>query len=198
MPPPQTIATALADTAEHSCSAPLSLGAFLASSEKRAYRRALLATRHTDDALDIVQDAMMQLSRRYAQRPSGEWPMLFARIVTNGIRDWHRRQTLRRKLFFWIPAVPEDDNDPTPFEQVADPHAAEGLQQLANGELLQQLQTSLAQLPARQREAFELRIWEGLDVHDTPMAMGSSQGSVKTHLSRALHRLRADLQGNWP
>jgi RNA polymerase sigma-70 factor (ECF subfamily) len=198
MPPPHIIAAALADTAEHSCSAPLSLGAFLASSEKRAYRRALLATRHADDALDIVQDAMMQLSRRYAQRPASEWPMLFARIVTNCIRDWHRRQTLRRKLFFWLPAEPEGEDCASPFDQVADPHAREGLQQLANGQLLQQLQASLVQLPARQREAFELRIWEGLDVHDTAVAMGCSQGSVKTHLSRALHRLRADLEGYWP
>ena len=198
MPPPYNIATALADTAEHSCSAPQSLGAFLASSEKRAYRRALLSTRHADDALDIVQDAMMQLSYRYAQRPASEWPMLFARIVTNGIRDWHRRQTLRRKLFFWLPAEPEGEDSASPFDQVADPHASEGLHQLANGQMLQQLQASLGQLPARQREAFELRIWEGLDVQDTAVAMGCSQGSVKTHLSRALHRLREDLQGYWP
>ena len=198
MPPPHTIATALTDTAEHSCSAPLSLGAFLASSEKRAYRRALLATRHADDALDIVQDAMMQLSHRYAQRPASEWPMLFARIVTNGIRDWHRRQTLRRKLFFWLPAEPHVDDNGSPLDQVPDPCSPDGPQQCANGQLLQQLQASLAQLPARQREAFELRIWEGLDVHDTALAMGCSQGSVKTHLSRALHHLRADLQGYWP
>jgi len=198
MPPPYTLATSMADTAEHSGSAPLSLGAFLASSEKRAYRRALLATRHADDALDIVQEAMMQLAHRYAQRPSSEWPMLFARIVTNGIRDWHRRQTLRRKLFFWLPAESEDDDHGSAVEQVADPRAREGLQHLANGQLLQQLQASLAQLPARQREAFELRIWEGLDVRDTASAMACSEGSVKTHLSRALHRLRADLQGYWP
>ena len=198
MPPPHTIATALTDTAEHSCSAPLSLGAFLASSEKRAYRRALLATRHADDALDIMQDAMMQLSHRYAQRPASEWPMLFARIVTNGIRDWHRRQTLRRKLFFWLPAEPHVDDNGSPLDQVPDPCSPDGPQQCANGQLLQQLQASLAQLPARQREAFELRIWEGLDVHDTAVAMGCSQGSVKTHLSRALHHLRADLQGYWP
>lgn len=198
MPPPHTIATALTDTAEHSCSAPLSLGAFLASSEKRAYRRALLATRHADDALDIMQDAMMQLSHRYAQRPASEWPMLFARIVTNGIRDWHRRQTLRRKLFFWLPAEPHVDDNGSPLDQVPDPCSPDGPQQCANGQLLQQLQASLAQLPARQREAFELRIWEGLDVHDTALAMGCSQGSVKTHLSRALHHLRADLQGYWP
>ena len=198
MPPPHTIASALTDTAEHSCSAPLSLGAFLALSEKRAYRRALLATRHADDALDIVQDAMMQLSHRYAQRPASEWPMLFARIVTNGIRDWHRRQTLRRKLFFWLPAEPHVDDNGSPLDQVPDPCSPDGPQQCANGQLLQQLQASLAQLPARQREAFELRIWEGLDVHDTALAMGCSQGSVKTHLSRALHHLRADLQGYWP
>ena len=198
MPPPHTIASALTDTAEHSCSAPLSLGAFLALSEKRAYRRALLATRHADDALDIMQDAMMQLSHRYAQRPASEWPMLFARIVTNGIRDWHRRQTLRRKLFFWLPAEPHVDDNGSPLDQVPDPCSPDGPQQCANGQLLQQLQASLAQLPARQREAFELRIWEGLDVHDTALAMGCSQGSVKTHLSRALHHLRADLQGYWP
>ena len=198
MSPPCTATTTLAADAPSSCREPVSLASFLASSEKRAYRRALLATGHPDDALDIVQDAMLQLSHRYALRPPGEWPLLFARIVTNGIRDWHRRQSLRRKLFFWVPSNSNDEDESSPLEQFADPKAADAWQSLLNRQMLQQLQTSLNQLPPRQREAFELRIWEGLDVQDTAIAMGCSQGSVKTHLSRALHRLQADLQGYLP
>lgn len=165
---------------------------FLADSERRALRRAEFATRHTADALDIVQDAMLQLARRYAQRPEAEWPLLFSRILTNGIRDWHRRRKLRHALFFWQSS---EDDDATPvIETVPDPDAVEAVESLAREQHLRLLQAALWRLPQRQREAFELRVWEGLDVQATAQAMGCSQGSVKTHLSRALHRLRDELR----
>lgn len=173
------------------------LDAFLASVERRAFRMAQIATRDRDEALDIVQDAMLQLSRRYGTRPADEWPPLFYRIVENRIRDWQRRQTVKNRLFFWRPAARGDDAAEDPLEQVAD-HAAGPQDLLQRGEQMQKLEKALRALPARQREAFELRLWEGLSVEDTAQAMGCSDGSVKTHLHRALAALRQELEGVWP
>lgn len=173
-----------------------SLDAFLASAERRAYRMAEIATRDRDEALDIVQDAMLQLSRHYAARPPAEWPALFYRIVENRIRDWQRRQTVKNRRFFWRPAV-EADEDEDPVQLVPDT-AAGPQERLQRGQTMQRLEQALRALPARQREAFELRIWEGLSVGDTARAMGCSDGSVKTHLHRALGALRQQLEGVWP
>lgn len=172
-----------------------SLDSFLASVECRALRMAEVATRDRDQALDLVQDAMIQLSRRYAARPSAEWKPLFYRCLQNRIRDWHRRQAVRRRLF-WVPRSGPDADEPT--VDAPDPSAADGADTLQREQALHRLETALRALPARQREVFELRIWEGLDVADTALAMGCGEGSVKTHLSRALTRLRSELEGTWP
>lgn len=178
-------------------SSPASLDAFLASVERRALRIAQIATRDRDEALDLVQDAMLQLARRYATQPAAEWPPLFYRILENRIRDWQRRQTVKRRIFFWRDHDAESEDD-DPLEQVADPAQPDGAALLQRHQAMQCLEGALHKLPARQREAFELRIWEGLSVDETATAMGCSDGSVKTHLSRALHSLRAQLEGVWP
>lgn len=176
---------------------PASMDAFLASVERRALRIAEIATRDRDEALDIVQDAMMQLSRHYARQAATEWPPLFYRILENKIRDWQRRQTVRRKLF-WQDSSPQDEDEPAPIERVPDPACGTATDRLQRQQAMQVVERALRRLPARQREAFELRIWEGLSVEETAAAMGCSDGSVKTHLSRALHALRAQLDGVWP
>jgi RNA polymerase sigma-70 factor (ECF subfamily) len=168
-----------------------SLGSFLASVERRALRVAQLTTRDRDEALDLVQDAMLRLVRGYGTRAPAEWPPLFHRILTNRIRDWQRARRLRARLFFW-----QRDPDEPPdsaIEQVPDPAAREGPGELQGEQLLVQLEAALRKLPARQREAFELRVWHGLSVHDAAHAMSCSAGSVKTHLFRAMQALRADL-----
>ena len=177
---------------------PASLDAFLAGVERRAFRRAQLATRDRDEALDLVQDAMLQLARSYANRPGTEWPALFQRILTNRIRDWQRRQVLRRRLFFWRDGAPAEDVSEDPLENIADARQPDGATQLQRDEVMERLSSALGELPGRQREAFELRVWEGLSVEETALAMGCSAGSVKTHLSRALQALRSDLEGVWP
>jgi RNA polymerase sigma-70 factor, ECF subfamily len=174
---------------------PQSLDGFLASVERRAFRRAQFATRDRDEALDLVQDAMMQLARRYGMRPAAEWPALFQRILTNRIRDWQRRQTLRRRLFFWRAETSIDDDAADPLESVADAAQSDVAEALHQAELMRQLAGALERLPTRQREAFELRVWEGLSVEQSAQVMGCSQGSVKTHLSRALASLRGALEG---
>jgi RNA polymerase sigma-70 factor (ECF subfamily) len=176
-----------------------SLEAFLASVERRAFRIAEMATRERDEAVDIVQDAMMQLARSYGDRQPTEWPPLFHRILENKIHDWQRRQGVRRRLFF-RPAAESDTEEERedPLAAVPDPRSGDISEELKREQAMEQLSKSLQALPARQRQAFVLRIWEGLNVEDTAKAMGCSDGSVKTHLSRALAVLRRDLAGVWP
>lgn len=176
---------------------PRALDAFLAGVERRALRIAQIATRDRDEALDIVQDAMMQLARRYAGRPAAEWPPLFQRILDNKVCDWQRRQTVRRRLFLQPLAVADDEVPVDPLERIPDP-GPDALQRLREQQAMAVLATALDALPKRQRQAFTLRIWQGLSVDDTAAAMQCSDGSVKTHLSRALAALRGKLQGVWP
>jgi RNA polymerase sigma-70 factor (ECF subfamily) len=174
------------------------LDRFLASVERRAFRIAQMAVRDRDDALDIVQGAMLRLARHYARRPSEEWKPLFYRILYNGIRDWQRRRAARSRIFGFLPGRWPDDEDAAadPFECVAG-DLPEPSRQLMADEAMQRLEKALAQLPARQQQAFALRCLEGLDVAEAAAAMGCAEGSVKTHYFRALRTLRARLGEVW-
>jgi len=174
------------------------LDRFLASVERRAFRIAQMAVRDRDDALDIVQGAMLRLARSYARRPSEEWKPLFYRILYNGIRDWQRRKTVRSRIFGFLPGSWPDDEDAPgdPFERVAS-DAPEPSRQLMADEAMARLEAAVGQLPARQQQAFALRCLEGMDVAEAAAAMGCSEGSVKTHYFRALQTLRAKLGEVW-
>jgi RNA polymerase sigma-70 factor (ECF subfamily) len=163
--------------------------AFLRDVETRAYRIALLNVRHRDDALDIVQDAMIRLVSRYASRPSEQWPPLFYRILQNRIRDVQRRRKVRTRVLSFFGGVPSDD-EIDPLLAAPAPRGDNTLEQVLANDAMQALEQSLLMLPVRQREAFTLRNFEGLDVAQTAEAMGCTEGSVKTHYSRAVHRLR--------
>jgi RNA polymerase sigma-70 factor, ECF subfamily len=174
------------------------LDRFFVSIEKRAFRIARIAVRDRDDALDIVQDSMLALARRYGNHPSEEWRPLFYRILQNRIRDCQRRRKVRGKLFGWIPgwAAAGEDEQSDPYAAVPDPQPSPG-QQLAAQEAMLVLEGALAALPGRQQEAFMLRTFEGMDVAETAAAMGCTEGSVKTHYSRAVHTLRERLGEVW-
>jgi RNA polymerase sigma-70 factor (ECF subfamily) len=171
---------------------------FLAEIERRAFRMAQGALRDPDDAMDAVQDAMLKLARSYAARPSAEWRPLFYRILENGIRDLQRRRSVRKRFMAWMPSAKQDpDNEAQdPLDNVADTSPAVP-DVLMRDQAMLKLETSLQALPARQRQAFMLRNFEGLDVAGTASAMGCSEGSVKTHYSRAVHTLREQLGEVW-
>jgi RNA polymerase sigma-70 factor (ECF subfamily) len=167
-----------------------SLEQFLAATERKAFRMAQVALRHEADALDAVQDAMLQLVRSYASRPAAEWRPLFYRILTNRIRDLQRRRSVRGRVMAWLPFGADEDESLDPIANA--PSLQPGPdQQLELDESMRLLERGLADLPPRQREAFMLRNFEGLDVAQTASAMGCSQGSVKTHYFRAVQFLRA-------
>lgn len=174
------------------------LDRFLADIERRAFRMAQIALRDVDDALDAVQDAMLKLARHYAARPAEEWRPLFYRILQNGIRDVQRRRMIRRRVMAWMPGPRQDPDEEAqdPIETAADP-GPDGAQCLMQSQAMERLEESLRSLPARQREAFMLRNLEGMDVAQTARAMGCSEGSVKTHYSRAVHSLRERLGEVW-
>jgi RNA polymerase sigma-70 factor, ECF subfamily len=173
------------------------LDRFLAGVEKRAFKIAQIAIRDTDDALDIVQDAMLQLARRYAARPSEEWKPLFYRILNNRIRDCQRRRVVRSRIMAWLPVCRDDEDEaPDPIESAAGNEIAP-CEQAQIDETLHALERALGDLPARQQQAFLLRTLEGFDVAATAAAMGCSQGSVKTHYFRAVQTLRGRLGEFW-
>ena len=174
------------------------LNRFLAEIERRALRIAEISVRDRDDALDLVQDAMIKLCRSYGERPSNEWTPLFYRILQNGVRDWHRRQAVRNRFMVWFGRGANDDDDYDAISAAPDPIGRSPAEELANTEAMDSLELAVAGLPARQREAFMLRTFEGLNVAGTALAMGCSEGSVKTHYSRAIHALRERLEEHGP
>ena len=175
-----------AQTVQHS------LGQFLASVELKAFRIAQAALRHEDDALDAVQDAMLQLARAYADRPADQWKPLFYRILENRIRDLQRRRSVRDRVMSWLPFTAEPDGSNDPLATAVSPEVPV-LRRIELDETISALQQALAALPRRQQQVFLLRTLEGLDVAQTAHAMGCSPGSVKTHYFRALRALRAQL-----
>jgi len=173
------------------------LNQFLAEVERRALRIAEIAVRDHDEALDLVQNAMIKLARNYVDRPSKEWTPLFYRILQNGIRDWHRRQFVRNKVMVFFGRGSRAEPDYDPIAAAPDPAGRTPDETLQAGQAIDKLELAIGNLPTRQREAFMLRMFEGLDVASTATAMGCSQGSVKTHYSRAVHTLREALGEHW-
>lgn len=173
------------------------LSDFLAEVERRAYKQALFAVRDEPAALDIVQDAMLKLTEKYCARPAPELPLLFQRILQNTIRDFYRRQKVRALWTMPVSGLfgPDSESDADPLETLeveddskfSEPPA----QQLERAQVLALIEKALEKLPARQRQAFLLRYWEELDVAAAAKIMGCSEGSVKTHCSRATRTLAA-------
>ncbi len=163
------------------------LADFYRQVEKRAFRMAEIETRNSSDAIDLVQDAMVALMKRYRHHPSEQWRPLFYRILQNKIKDWHRRMFIRNRVYVWRGNT--GDDQPDFEEQLISPDASPA-QQYSEDTSIERVQAALSQISHRQRQAFLLRVWEGFDVADTARIMSCSQGSVKTHLSRALAALR--------
>jgi len=161
----------------------------------------MFAVRNEDTALDVVQDAMLKLTEKYADRPAEELPLVFQRILQNTIHDHFRRAKVRSAWTVLLSALggrDEKDDEYDPLESIParsdgndPPNPAAALEQR---QVIAQIEDALGRLPARQREAFLLRYWEELDVAETAAAMGCSEGSVKTHCSRAVHALAGMLR----
>jgi len=174
----------------------LAPGGDLAGVERRAFRMAEIATGDRDHALDIVQDAMMSLAKNYSHKSESDWGPLFHRILQSKIRDWYRRSRTRNSVFTWLRSFNHDgEHDrPDPIQQAADVASLSPVDSADNEQLMDVALNAIRRLPLRQQQAFLLRAWEGLDVSETARAMNCSQGSVKTHYSRATRALKKYLE----
>ena len=176
------------------------LSDFLKSVEKRAFKRTAYAVRDDEAALDIVQDSMIRLAEKYADRPMAEWPMLFQRILSNATMDWFRRQKVRNAVVQNLSEFEGNDEDGDfdlleTLQSIEDSLGTESAAEaVSRDQILRVIEGEVAALPARQREAFLLRYWEEFDVAETAVVMGCSEGSVKTHCSRAVHALAKALR----
>lgn len=177
---------------------PKELSDFLISVERRAFKQTAYAVRDHHAALDIVQDAMMKLAEKYGDKPVAEYPMLFHRILQNTMRDYWRRQKVRNlwtTLLSSFGGNTENGEDWDPLETIgAENDDDEPSAQLARSQTIRLIELAIEKLPMRQREAFVLRYWEEMDVAETAAIMGCSDGSVKTHCSRAVHALATELK----
>lgn len=186
----EPFAAGIAEAADAVAAVPRDFDGFLAGVERRAFRVAELGLGQREDALDAVQEAMIRLLR-YRERPPEEWAPLFWGILRRQLADRHRRNAVRRRVFGFLGRPEPDRTDP--LELVPDPHE-DPVRRLQDARAWSALGAALRGLPRRQRECYLLRELQGLDVAGTAAAMGCSEGSVKTHLSRAMHALRMQLE----
>ncbi|WP_462164855.1 RNA polymerase sigma factor [Pseudoalteromonas xiamenensis] len=171
---------------------PVSMDAFLQQVERKGYRMAEMALGSHADALDVLQEAMTKLVIHYSDKPCEQWKPLFYKILQNAIRDWQRQQKLKNMLFFWRH---QDSDDEMDWPDNTDSPLSEPDEQWAKAEQQAQSLTVLKALPTQQQQCFLLRSWEGLSVKETADVMGCSEGSVKTHYSRAVAKLKVVLEG---
>lgn len=179
--------------ADDARAAPATLDAFLSNVERRAFRLAEMNLGHREDALDAVQDAMLRLVKHYRDKPAQEWTPLFWGILRRRIVDLQRRRKVRSIMVGWLGGGRDDDGDELPSWDPAD-NGPGPMDRLQDAQSYADMAAAVKKLPQRQREAFMLRVLEGLDVAETAQAMGCSEGSVKTHLSRAMQHLRDQLE----
>ncbi|HYD79287.1 MAG TPA: RNA polymerase sigma factor [Paucimonas sp.] len=177
------------------------LSDFLESVERRAFKQAVYAVRKDEAALDIVQDAMIKLAEKYGDKPVTELPLLFQRILQNAIHDYFRREKVRGAWISLFSSLGSDSEDHEEFDLLETYEAESGTEaaessadKVERHQILAVIEAEIQKLPARQREAFLMRYWEDMDVAETAAAMGCSEGSVKTHCSRATHALAQALK----
>lgn len=173
---------------------------FLKSVEKKAFRMVQIATGDADDALDLLQDSMMKFVRAYGSKPDNEWKPLFYKVVQNRIKDWYRKEKLKHMFFIFLPKANKNESEKQsdPIQMAEDKQTADSFRQVKTSQAIEKLELHLKQLPSRQQQVFLLRAWEGLSVQETAQAMSCSQGTVKTHYSRAIGKLKENLEGVWP
>jgi RNA polymerase sigma factor (sigma-70 family) len=177
------------------------LSDFLENVERRAFKQAVYAVRKDEAAFDIVQDAMIKLAEKYGDKPAAELPLLFQRILQNTIHDYFRREKVRNTWVSLFSSIGGNSEDHEDFDILETYEAEEGTQaaessedKVARDQILAAIDEEVQKLPTRQREAFLMRYWQDMDVAETAAAMGCSEGSVKTHCSRATHTLAQALR----
>jgi len=183
------IATSMTMASEESMDLTEQLNQFFMAHEKKAFTIAVMSLKNQDDALDVVQDVMIKFVEKYKNKQYELWTPLFYRMIQNRITDFHRKKTQQNKYFSFF--IKEDES---PLENITDEHYVTAIEQIDIDMRIENLQQALHSLPTRQLQAFICRMWEGLSVAQTAKSMKCSQGSVKTHLFRALKHIRLKIE----
>ena len=170
---------------------------FFSRIENRAFRMAEIATGNREDALDILQEAMLRVVKKYKSLEPAEWYPVFYSILQNLIRDWYRRSQVRNKFRVWF-TLDKETTDEDKIQTAIDYHSKTAEENLHISNAISMLEKSIRELPFRQQQAFMLRVFEELDVKTTARIMKCSEGSVKTHYSRAVNSIRKKLGDIWP
>lgn len=186
------ITTSIASTNRDTVDITDQLNSFFISHEKKAFVIAKMSLKNEDDALDVVQDVMIKFVEKYSNKEISLWPALFYRMLQNRITDFHRSHSKRKSLFHFFSS---EENGNTIDQELQDNNIT-ALQKMDFSNQIESIESSLNELPTRQMQAFICRIWEGLSVAETAKSMKCSQGSVKTHLFRALQYIRTKIEYN--
>ncbi len=187
------ITTTINQTAIESMDNTARLNQFFIAHEKKAYAIAFMSLKNQADALDVVQDVMIKFVQKYSKKDRSCWEALFYRMINNRVTDFHRANAKKKTLFGFL--MPNEEHD-KPLREAVDTNQIDIINQINNEMTLSHLQVALNDLPTRQLQSFMCRIWEGLSVSETAQSMKCSQGSVKTHLYRALSNLRSKVNTN--
>lgn len=161
---------------------------FFKQQETQAYKMTFAMTQNRDDALELVQDSMLKLVQKYSAKPKEEWKLLFYRILQNRIRDFHRRQGVSRLFNAFFPA--DNNSKEELINQTPDSEQNNPQRKFEHSSALKQIINALKTLPLRQQQTFLLRAWQEFNTRETAFALSISEGSVKTHYSRALTQLK--------
>jgi RNA polymerase sigma-70 factor (ECF subfamily) len=137
---------------------------------------------------------MFKLAAKYHDRPAEEWKPLFFTILESRIMDWHRKQTFRKKIFFWKnDDRKQDDTEEIRAYSVSKIDLANPENEVMSEQLGQHLLACIRDLPVQQQQCFILRSWEGMSITETALAMKLNENSVKTHYARALKKLKEQI-----
>jgi RNA polymerase sigma-70 factor (ECF subfamily) len=146
-----------------------------------------------EDAYDLAQEAFLRAYRSVKKFRGDCSPKTWlTRIVVNSCIDWQRRQKVRRGILVFFGK--KEDDSPLLEEAAADPAWEADPTQVLEGTKMRDItMKTLADLPAKQRAAFVLRHFEGLDTKQLAEALECAEGTAKVHLFRATERLRVAL-----
>jgi RNA polymerase sigma-70 factor (ECF subfamily) len=158
---------------------------------QKAYAIAFhFADGNVQDAEDLTQEAFLRAFQNLEKfRGDSSFYTWFYRILVNACMDARRYRNRWRKLF--VPWQREPEEKGLSPEERPDPEAHErSLKTLTEKELSRDVQDALRALPEKQRLAFQLKALQGMSIQEIARAMGTAEGTVKSHLFRATHHLR--------
>ena len=154
--------------------------------QPRIYRMIFFRTRSQMDAEDLTQEVMLKAYRNIGRLKSSEvFPSWLYRIAINRVKDYYRKKQFRS--LFGFTSLDEEGFQET-AELAVTPEVESGL---AKKDFWRQIGRMLTRLTAMEKEVFLLRFFDQLTINEMSATLHKSESTIKTHLYRALHKLKA-------